>query len=111
MHILRQCAFILGITLKRFRTRPGLTLASVCGLTVAVVLMQVVPLYADAINFRILEERLATLDDKRRPPWSYIYTYVGNWHGDVEWEAIQPVHEYLHTDVVDWDNDPRYIQL
>lgn len=89
---------ILRVTLKRLRTHPGTALASICGLTVAVVLMELVPLYADAVNFRILEEQLATLDDTRRPPWSYIYTYMGNWHGDVEWEAIQPVHDYLRDE-------------
>jgi putative ABC transport system permease protein len=54
-----------------------------------------VPLYADAVNFRILEEQLATLDESRRPPWSYLYTYIGGLHGDIEWETIQPAHDYL----------------
>lgn len=96
--ILRQIIAILRITLKRLRTQPGITLASICGLTVAVVLMEIVPLYADAVNFRILEEQLATLDENRRPPWSYIYTYVGNWHGDVEWETIQSANDYLRNE-------------
>ncbi len=98
MRFLLQIVAILRVTLKRWRTQPGITLASICGLTVAVVLMEIVPLYADAVNFRILEEQLATLDDNRRPPWSYIYTYVGNWHGDIEWETIQPAHEYLYNE-------------
>ena len=95
MQFLLRIVAVLRVTLKRLRTQPGITLASLCGLTVAVILMQIVPLYADAVNFRILEEQLATLDEERRPPWSYIYTYIGNWHGDVEWETIQPVHDYL----------------
>ncbi|MEM7118878.1 MAG: FtsX-like permease family protein [Chloroflexota bacterium] len=95
---MQQISAILRVTLKRLRTQPGITLASICGLTVAVVLMEIVPLYADAVNFRILEEQLATLDENRRPPWSYIYTYVGNWHGDVEWETIQPANNYLRTE-------------
>ena len=89
---------LLRITLKRFRTQPGITLASLFGLTVAVTLMEIVPLYADAVNFRILEEELSTLGERPRPPWSYIYTYVGNWHGDVEWETIGPVDQYLSTE-------------
>ena len=93
-----QFAAILRITLKRLRSQPGITIASICGLTVAVVLMEIVPLYADAVNFRILEEQLATLDDNRRPPWSYIYHYVGNWNGAVEWETIQPARDYLEKE-------------
>lgn len=96
MNRLLQFAAVLRVALKRLQTQPGITLATVCGLTVAVVLLEIVPLYADAINFRILEEQLATLDEKRRPPWSYIYTYIGNWHGDVDWETIQPARDYLH---------------
>lgn len=98
MRYLLQLAAVLRVALKRLHTQPGITFASICGLTVAVVLMEIVPLYADAINFRILEEQLATLDENRRPPWSYIYTYIGNWHGDIEWEAIQPVHDYLQNE-------------
>ena len=60
--------------------------------------MEIVPLYSDAVNFRILEEQLATLNEDRRPPWSYIYTYIGSWHGDVEWETIQPAQDYLHNE-------------
>ena len=98
MRLLLQIAAILRVTLKRLRTQPGITLASICGLTVAVVLMEIVPLYADAVNFRILEEQLATLDENRRPPWSYIYTYSGGLHGEVQWETIQPAHDYLYNE-------------
>lgn len=98
MHFLLRIFAILRITLKRLRTQPTITLASIGGLTVAVILMQIVPLYADAVNFRILEEQLATLDGNRRPPWSYIYNYIGNWHGDIEWETIQPAHDYLRNE-------------
>ncbi len=101
MRFLLQIASIFGITLKRLVARPGLTLASICGLTVAVTLMQVVPLYADAVNFRILEDQLANLDENRRPPWSYIYNYVGNWHGPVEWEEIQPAREYVYSEAAE----------
>ena len=98
MRLLLQIAVVLRVTLKRLWTQPGITLASICGLTVAVVLMEIVPLYSDAVNFRILEEQLATLGEKRRPPWSYIYTYSGNWHGDVEWDTIQPADDYLRNE-------------
>lgn len=98
MHVLLRFASVVGVTIKRLRTRPGMTLASICGLTVAVILMEIVPLYSDAVNFRILEEQLATLDDNRRPPWSYIYTYSGNSNGEIEWETIQPARDYLRND-------------
>ena len=98
MRLFMQITAVLRIAINRLRTQPGITLASICGLTVAVILMEIVPLYADAVNFRILEEQLATLDENRRPPWSYIYTYTGNWHGDIEWETIEPAHDYLRNE-------------
>ena len=98
MHLLVQITAILRITFNRLRTQPGTTIASICGLTVAVILMEIVPLYADAVNFRILEEQLAALNEDRCPPWSYIYIYSGNWNGNVDWETIQPARDYLQNE-------------
>lgn len=87
---------IVRITLKRLSAQWGLTLATLLGLVTAVALITTVPLYADAVSFRILQERLtADAAEVRLPAFAYLYRYVGTWHGAVEWEAIQPLDEYL----------------
>jgi putative ABC transport system permease protein len=85
------------LALKQLRSAPGLSAAVAGGLTAAVALATAVPLYADAINHRLLGERLAT---ERRPPFAFLFRYVGSWHGLLEWEEIQAADAYLSQQVV-----------
>jgi putative ABC transport system permease protein len=87
---------IIRITLKRLSAQPGLTLATLLGLVTAVSLITTVPLYADAVSFRILEERLTEdAEEVRLPAFAYMYRYVGTWHGALQWEAVQELDDYL----------------
>lgn len=87
---------IIILTIRRLWAQRGLTLATLAGLTVALTLMMTVPLYADAVNFRILQEQLSSQTERNnRPPFAYLYNYIGAWHDPVTWEAVQPVTDYL----------------
>ena len=87
---------IFFITLKRLRAQLGLSLALLMGLTVAIGLMVTVPTYADAITFSLLEERLAQVEKNRsRPPYTFLYLFIGSWHGPIDWEDAQPITEYI----------------
>ncbi|MCA9994766.1 MAG: ABC transporter permease [Anaerolineales bacterium] len=93
MIILYRLRAIFAIALKRLWARRGTTVATAVGLTIAVALMMTVPLYADAVNFRLLEERLTA--ETSRPPFAYMFNYFGSWHGAVQWEAVQEADGYL----------------
>ena len=87
---------IFTLTFKRLWAQRGLTTATLTGLVVAVGLITTVPLYADAVSYRILTERLsAQTANMVRPPFAYLYNYVGSWKGPLEWEAIVPLDDYL----------------
>jgi putative ABC transport system permease protein len=87
---------IFTLTFKRLLAQRGLTAATLLGLVTAVALIMTVPLYADAVYFRILEEELSQNADRtNRPPFTYLYDYVGSWAGPLQWEAIQPLDQYL----------------
>jgi putative ABC transport system permease protein len=87
---------IFTLTFKRLWAQRGLTAATLTGLVVAVALITTVPLYADAVSYRILTERLSTQTANIvRPPFAYMYNYVGAWKGPLEWEAIAPADAYL----------------
>lgn len=87
---------IVRITLKRLSAQPGLTLATLLGLVTAVALITTVPLYADAVSFRILQERLAAdAEEARLPAFAYMYRYVGAWNGPLQWEDKAALDEYL----------------
>ena len=87
---------IFRLTFKRLWAQRSLSLATLLGLVTAVALIMTVPLYADAVYFHILEEELSTAAEQgRKPPFTYMYDYVGSWAGPVQWEDIQPIDQYL----------------
>ncbi len=91
-------AGIFNLTWKRLIARPVMTLAIILGLSISVALTMSVPMYADAVNFRLLESRLANQTERNnRPPFAYLYNYVGAWHGPVEQPDIAEITDYLLT--------------
>lgn len=96
MEAIRRVWAIAVIAWKRLGAQRGLTLATLVGLSMAIGLMMVVPLYADAVNFRILQETLSNQTERNnRPPFAYLYNYIGAWYEPTTYEAIQPVTRYL----------------
>ena len=98
MSFLFRIRAIFLITLKRLWAQKGLTFVTLIGLTIAVALITTVPLYADAVNFRMLQERLGEQSERRdRPPFAYLYNYIGAWHEPINWEEMLPVDQYLQS--------------
>lgn len=93
MIIFYRLRAIFSIALKRLWARRGTTVATTVGLTIAVALIITVPLYADAVNFRLLEERLTAKTS--RPPFAYMFNYFGTWHDPVQWEAVVDADAYM----------------
>ena len=65
------------------------------GLVVAVGLLSSVPLYADAAQNKLLQGEL-TEAGTYRPPFAFLWRYVGAWHGSVTWEEYTPIDAYLY---------------
>lgn len=87
---------IFTITFKRLWAQRSLTLVTLLGLVTAVALIMTVPLYADAVYFRILQEELSLNAEKaHKPPFAYMYDYVGSWAGPVQWADIQAADDYF----------------
>lgn len=64
------------------------------GIGAAVGLLASIPLYADAAQHRLLQGEL-TEEGAYRPPFSFLWRYVGTWHGDVAWEDYAPADDHL----------------
>ncbi len=97
--ILRAWA-VFVVAAKRLFSQRGLALATTLGLITSVALTMSVPLYADAVYYRILREELSggspeTGGSVTRPPFAFMFRYLGAWHGAVQWEEAQPVDQYL----------------
>ncbi len=93
---------IFIFTFKRLKTHPGLILVTLLGLTIAVGLITTVPLYADAVSYRLLTEELSDQSENfRRPPFSFMFHYVGAWKGSIEWDQAETLDAYLQEDAVE----------
>jgi putative ABC transport system permease protein len=64
------------------------------GLVAAVGLLSSIPLYADAAQNRLLQGELTEAGTYRQP-FSFLWRYIGAWHGSVAWDAYEPVEAYL----------------
>ncbi|MBN1563006.1 MAG: ABC transporter permease [Anaerolineae bacterium] len=99
MRSLLRLRAIVIVAVKRLLAQPLLSLALTIGLTVAVALMLTVPIYAESVAFRVLEERLnAQANESSRPPFSLIIQYAGSWYDPVNWEDTLAVDDYIRTD-------------
>lgn len=91
------------IAAKRLWNNKGLTLCSIVGLITAVALISSVPLYSETANFKVLKEQLTSEEGetavRARPPFAFMYRYIGAWHGPIEIEDFDPVDEYITTSV------------
>ena len=87
---------IVVVAVKRLLAQPLLSLATITGLTVAVALVLTIPIYSESVAFRVLTERLTEGPDQiNRPPFSFLFSYIGSWNTPVDWEAISDLDDYL----------------
>ena len=98
MNILLNLLSIILIAAKRLWANKGLTLSLLLGWTAAVGLSLSVPLYADAVNHRLLREELETTREGT-PPFAFRFRYIGAWHGVKDWEDVQQADAYLRGPV------------
>ena len=92
---LRTRAVVI-VASKRLLAQPLLSLATIVGLTVAVALVLTIPIYSESVAFRVLTERLTEGPDRiNRPPFSFLFSYIGSWNDPVNLEATYDLDQYL----------------
>ena len=93
-HILSDLSFIL----KRLWRQKGLVACVALGLMAATALAVTIPLYADAANYNLLSTALATSAvQSHRPPFSFVFNYVGSWHNPITVAQYTPANQYMET--------------
>ena len=85
------------MVLKRSWRERTLVAGAMVGTLVAVALVSSVPLYADAVSYTLWREELlqGQAGQRGRPPFSFLFVYRGAWYGQLEWEQVQPLDDYL----------------
>ena len=85
---------LLSLAARRLWHQRLLMACLLAGLIAAVGLLAGIPLYADAVQNRLLQGEL-TEAGTYRPPFAFLWRYVGAWNGDITWDAYQPINSYL----------------
>lgn len=102
MNFLLRVWGILTTIPQRLIAQWGLVLAAIVGLVSSISLILSIPLYADAVYYRILQQDLAETGNEAsiaRPPFAFLFHYYGGWHGNKKWDEIQAVDDYLTSSV------------
>lgn len=100
MNFLRRSLAIFAVAARRLFSQRGLALATCVGLVASVAIVMSIPLYTDAVYYRILQDELtnASGDDEssmQRPPFAFMFRYIGSLYGLMEWEDVEQVDTYL----------------
>ncbi|MCB0127999.1 MAG: FtsX-like permease family protein, partial [Caldilineaceae bacterium] len=99
MKFVTRTLAIFAVAVRRLLSQRGLALATAVGLVASIALVMSVPLYTDAVYYSILQEELRSNDDGdaslQRPPFAFMFRYVGSLYGMMEWDDIVQVDEYL----------------
>lgn len=101
--LLRLWAVVI-IAVKRLLAHRGLALATLTGLVVVIALVMSIPLYTEAIYYRMLSEGLLSGTPRYRgqtirPPVALLFRYQGSFAGPVQWETIGPLDRYFNAPV------------
>ncbi|MFZ6027057.1 MAG: ABC transporter permease [Chloroflexota bacterium] len=81
---------------KRLWSHRWLALCLLAGLAAAVALAVAVPLYADGINYNLLQAALTKSSAQTgRSPFTFIFRYVGSWHEPIDRQRYTPVDAYM----------------
>ncbi|RIK43742.1 MAG: ABC transporter permease [Chloroflexi bacterium] len=99
MNFLSRTFAIFAVAIRRLLSQRGLALATAAGLVVSIALVMSVPLYTDAVYYEVLKTELSQAQDEtvalRRPPFAFMFRYVGSLYGLKELDDIEAVDSYL----------------
>jgi putative ABC transport system permease protein len=85
---------LLILAARRVWNQRLLMLCLLAGLIAAVGILSSIPLYADAVQQRLMQGEL-TEAGLHRPPFSFLWRYIGAWNGNIDRDQYQPIDEYV----------------
>ncbi|HJZ47746.1 MAG TPA: FtsX-like permease family protein [Roseiflexaceae bacterium] len=91
---------LLRIVGRRLWSHLWLMLAIAAGFVVAIALVVAIPVYAEAVGYRVLRDELTKIDSGGvRPPFVFMYRYLGSQHGVISWDKYAKLDAYMRDDV------------
>src|SRR3954449_4336907 len=87
---------LLRIVGRRLWSHLWLMLAIAAGFVVAIALVVAIPVYAEAVGYRVLRDELTKIDSGvSRPPFAFMYRYLGSQHGLIGWDEYTKLNSYM----------------
>ena len=91
---------VLIVAGRRLFARWSLALALTAGLAVIVALAASLPVYSEAINYRMLVTELGAVPGTegqvaRRSPFAFMFRYLAGQREPLDWPAVERVDSYL----------------
>lgn len=108
MRFILRSLSIFAVAARRLLAQRGLALATAAGLVASVAIVMSIPLYSDAIYYQVLQKELSRPTQEgeiARPPFAFMFRYVGSLYGLLQWEDIEQVDSYL------WEEAPALLGL
>lgn len=109
MSLLSPLARIFGLvrlSLQRLFSQFGLAACLALGIAVAVMLASAIPMFSNAVQLRVLQDRIETDEQNtRRPPFAFLVAYYGSINGPVEYE------DYLKDDDMVMSRVPNALRM
>jgi putative ABC transport system permease protein len=91
---------LLRIVGRRLWSHVWLMLAIAAGFVVAIALVVAIPVYAEAVGYRVLRDELTRIDTGgARPPFAFMYRYLGSQHGLISWDKYAKLDAYMNEEV------------
>ncbi len=98
MRIIYNILSVFVFAARRLWHNLGLMIGTALGLIVAVAFVMSVPIYADSVNYRLMARALADENVNEvspRPPYAFMFRYIGSWYGAVDWASYQNADRYF----------------
>jgi putative ABC transport system permease protein len=88
---------LIRVVGRRLWSHMALMLAIAAGFVVAIALVVSIPVYAEAVGYRILRDELSRTDTGgTRPPFSFMYRYVGSLTGAIDLADYGKIDSYMN---------------
>lgn len=108
MQFFARILAIFAVAARRLVAQQGLAISTAIGLIASVAIVMSIPLYSDAVYYQVLQNELTRSSGEgeiQRPPFAFMFRYVGSLYGLLEWADIEQVDEYL------WNEGPDILGL
>jgi len=92
---------LLRVVGRRFISHIGLLAAIIAGFVIAVAIVTSIPIYAEAVGYRILRTELNKgSNSETHPPFAFMYRYIGSQSGAIAWKDLGAIDQYMREKLV-----------